>query len=427
MADRTPTDGDGGQSGLPPYVPGGSQPEPPSVLPPDVRPRHARRPYPQIAVLVAALLYATFALSQGSWIGAPEPVAPGIDLFRSTDRTLVGDAGPIAIYLLRLDPARVTVASGLSNGTVMEAERVEGIAASYGAVAAVNAGFFNVKNGEPTGLLKVAGELVSDTGLTRGVVAIKAPPTGPPELAFDQVSARMTLRFRTAEREFSVPIDGVDTTRERGKLMIYTPSYHADTDTAPTGTEFVLSGRPLTVTEVRPGQGKTAIPPDGAVLSFGGAELPEPLAALVPGVVVDLPVTWTARNGLSSAFLEQAHHVVNGAGLLKRDDKPITSWQEVENLNPATFIDVRHPRTVIGVDRRGAIWLVVIDGRQPTHSVGMTLPDLVRLADRLELRDALNLDGGGSSTMVVQGKVINRPSDPTGPRAVSDAIVVKVR
>ena len=85
-------------------------------------------------------------------------------------------AGPIAVYLLRLDPTRVTIASGLSNGEVMDAERVDGIAARYEAIAAVNAGFFNVKNGEPAGLLKVAGELVSDTGLTRGVVAIKAPP-----------------------------------------------------------------------------------------------------------------------------------------------------------------------------------------------------------------------------------------------------------
>ena len=50
-----------------------------------------------------------------------------------------------------------------------------------------------------------------------------------------------------------------------------------------------------------------------------------------------------------------------------------------------------------------------------------------RLADRLQLTDALNLDGGGSSTMVVAGKVVNRPSDATGPRAVSDAIGVTVR
>ena len=57
----------------------------------------------------------------------------------------------------------------------------------------------------------------------------------------------------------------------------------------------------------------------------------------------------------------------------------------------------------------------------------MTLPDLVRLADRLELHDALNLDGGGSTTMVVKGQIVNKPSDAAGPRAVSDAIVVKSR
>ena len=424
MASRSPTDGDGGGAPTgrgshpePRYVPGGSHPEPPYV----------RRPYARTAVLIAALLYATFVLSQGSWLGEPEPIVPGVDLFRSTDRALVDAAGPISVYLLRLDPKRVTIASGLSNGTVMDVERVDGIAARYEAIAAVNAGFFNVKNGEPIGLLKVAGELVSDTGLTRGVVAIKAPPGAAPELAFDQVAVRMTLRFKAGGGDHNVPIDGVDTTRERGKLMLYTPSYHPDTDTAPTGTEFVLSGRPLRVTEVRPSLGRTPIPRDGVVLSFGGTELTEPLTALVPGTTVDLPITWTTRNGLSSAFLDQADHVINGAGLLKRDDKPITTWREAEKLDPDSFIDVRHPRTVIGVDRRGAIWLIVIDGRQPAHSVGMTLPDLVRLADRLELRDALNLDGGGSTTMVVKGKVINRPSDPSGPRAVSDAIVVKAR
>ena len=85
--------------------------------------------------------------------------------------------------------------------------------------------------------------------------------------------------------------------------------------------------------------------------------------------------------------------------------------------------DARHPRTLIGVDRRGFIWLAAIDGRRP-DSIGMRFSDLQRLADRLELTDALNLDGGGSTTMVVRGQVVNRPSDPAGPRAVADAILV---
>jgi exopolysaccharide biosynthesis protein len=49
------------------------------------------------------------------------------------------------------------------------------------------------------------------------------------------------------------------------------------------------------------------------------------------------------------------------------------------------------------------------------------------LCDRLGLRDALNLDGGGSTTMVINGEIVNRPSDAAGPRPVSDAILVTLR
>jgi len=79
------------------------------------------------------------------------------------------------------------------------------------------------------------------------------------------------------------------------------------------------------------------------------------------------------------------------------------------------------------VDRRGYLWLVAIDGRQPGYSVGMTFAELLALCDRLDLSDALNLDGGGSTTMVVRGGIVNRPSDATGPRPVSDAVVVTAR
>jgi exopolysaccharide biosynthesis protein len=79
---------------------------------------------------------------------------------------------------------------------------------------------------------------------------------------------------------------------------------------------------------------------------------------------------------------------------------------------------------MIGVDVQGRAWLVTVDGRLPNYSVGMTFDDLQRLAARLELTDALNLDGGGSTTMVVGGEVVNKPSDPGGVRPVSDALIV---
>jgi len=83
----------------------------------------------------------------------------------------------------------------------------------------------------------------------------------------------------------------------------------------------------------------------------------------------------------------------------------------------------RHPRSGVGTTADGRILLVTVDGRQPGYSVGMKLRSFARLFVSLGARWALNLDGGGSSTMVVRGKVVNRPSDGSQ-RPVSSAILV---
>jgi exopolysaccharide biosynthesis protein len=383
----------------------------------------------RIASLLVTLTLAVACLHDGqaSWLGAPKSIAPGVDLFQTTDTSLVDPPAPIAVYLLRLDPDRVVIESALSNDEVMDAERVDSIARRRNALAAVNAGFFNVKNGEPAGLLKTAGELVSDTTLTRGTIAIHSLPGGGQRFYFDQASAKVVARFKADTQEVTVPVDGVDTTRERGKLMLYTPAYHADTDTAPRGTEWILEGKPLKVVDIRENLGKAAIPRAGAVLSFGGLELPSPLEALLQGTTVTFETHWKILNGTPEEHFEQARDVVNGAGLLIRDGVTMSDWLGKESLQPATFTDVKHPRTLIGIDRKGMLWLVAIDGRQPDYSMGMTFKDLLVLCARLDLVNALNLDGGGSTTMVAGGALVNKPSDVTGPRPVSDALVVRAR
>jgi Phosphodiester glycosidase len=89
-----------------------------------------------------------------------------------------------------------------------------------------------------------------------------------------------------------------------------------------------------------------------------------------------------------------------------------------------SFVAGRQPRTLAGVRPDGTLLLVTVDGRLPGWSVGMTLPEAARLMRSLGARDALNLDGGGSTGMVVRGEVVNRPSDRSGERAVSDGIFV---
>jgi exopolysaccharide biosynthesis protein len=71
--------------------------------------------------------------------------------------------------------------------------------------------------------------------------------------------------------------------------------------------------------------------------------------------------------------------------------------------------------------------MITVDGRQPGVSVGMNLQELGEYLLSLGAIDAMNLDGGGSTTMFVDGNVVNTPSDKEGERKVSDAIVVTLR
>jgi exopolysaccharide biosynthesis protein len=377
---------------------------------------------------VSALLVAIAAgvSAQTSWLSAPQAVAPGVEYFTSTDQTLTDPPAPTAVYLLKLDPSKVQLDSVHAKDRILALDTVDAIAKSHQAIAAVNAGFFNVKNGDPATVLKIAGELVSDATLTRGVVLINSPASGMTALNFDQVGAKQELHFTVDGKELVVPINGVDTTRAVGKLMLYSPMYNADSDTAATGTEWVISGKPLTVKSVQRNAGHTKIPKDGFVLSYGGTKLPSALAQLKPQVEVSLKTNGVSLNGVSASELEVAEHIVNGAGLLRKRGVPLTGWK-AEGLSGPAFTDARHPRTLIGVDDKGFIWLAAIDGRQPDRAVGMNFNELQKLCDRLNITDALNLDGGGSTTMVVKGEIRNKPSDAAGPRPVSDALTVTIR
>jgi hypothetical protein len=346
-----------------------------------------------------------------------------VALFHLADPSLVDPPGPLSAWLLRIDPARADLRAALANDEVMETETVAGTASRHGALAAVNAGFF-LPNGDPAGLFKFKGQLISETSRSRGAVGF-IREGGRLRLIFDRVTAGVSLLIdRGGRAPVRVPIAGVDTTRRRGALMLFTPAYHPHTDTAPGGLEWVLDGTPLRVVAGPVPRGKTPIPASGFVLSFGGPRAPPGLRGLKQGAKVRIDVRY-APTGSDPADWERTADVVGGAGLIARDGVYVDDWS-VETFTKG-FAEARHPRTLIGTTAEGTIWLVTVDGRQPQLSVGMTLVELRELARRLRLVNALNLDGGGSTTMWAEGKVVNSPSDLAGPRKVSDALLVFAR
>ncbi len=376
------------------------------------------------AILAATTLSGSAAsrAPDAAWLGRATAVAEGVDLFHvDATMALASEPQPRSLRLLRLDPRRVRLTSALATGVVPGRATVADIARRTGAVAAVNAGFFG-PTGDPNGLLKIDGRLLSDTGRARGAVAILDGPAGV-ALRFDQVSARVRVRFKAGGEWRSVPVDGVDTQRRARSLVLYTPASGTTTGTQ-AGLEWALQGTPLRASPAS-AAGDASIPAAGYVLSYGGASPPAALAGLLRTPAVQVREALAVVSGEGTRDWLRAPTIVGGAGLLRRGGQQLREWA-VEKLSRG-FETTTHPRTLVARDRAGRIWLITVDGRQPGRAIGASFADLHALLARLDAVDALNLDGGGSTTMVVRGAVVNRPSDLTGPRPVSDALVVHSR
>lgn len=83
------------------------------------------------------------------------------------------------------------------------------------------------------------------------------------------------------------------------------------------------------------------------------------------------------------------------------------------------------PRTAIGQKKDGTVLFLVIDGRQPGYSIGATLRDVQDILFEKGCYIAANLDGGSSSTLYLNGKVVNKPADLLGERMIPTAFIVK--
>ncbi|MBE0680072.1 MAG: phosphodiester glycosidase family protein [Bacteroidales bacterium] len=107
------------------------------------------------------------------------------------------------------------------------------------------------------------------------------------------------------------------------------------------------------------------------------------------------------------------------AGIVSAEDAIVSGPLLIDDrvdlpLDSINFNTNRHPRTMVGITITGRLLFVVVDGRQPGYADGMSLFELRALAHSLGCTDALNLDGGGSTTLVIAGEgsngVVNRPS-----------------
>jgi hypothetical protein len=213
----------------------------------------------------------------------------------------------------------------------------------------------------------------------------------------------------------------VTTCTDSSELVLMTPDWGAP---APRGRGFLDAVvRDGVVTALREGGG-SAVPPDAAVLTATGSAR-APLREAGVGAPLELDQSVFMR----SSAVPPGDIVSGGPRLLAGGRVRVRS--SAEGFNPlsapwfhGSFVASRQPRTMAGVRPDGSLVLVTVDGRRPGWSVGVTLKEGARLMRSLGARDALNLDGGGSTAMAVRGRLANLPSDPGGERKVSDVLLV---
>lgn len=302
--------------------------------------------------------------------------------------------------------------NGLEKTTSMAQRKSE---QGHQVIGAINGDFF-YGTGVPINVQITNGEFVRNPAgfSAMGFTYDKIPVIGRPQFTGK-------LICNQTERE----VNKVNSTRSANSLMFYNHIYGSSTNSNEYGTE--LSVTPITdwkvndttwfvAGEFEERVGDMAIPDGGGVLSAHGTAETFILNNISPGDTIALIL------GLTNSP-ENITQMVGGYPQIIKGGQNYVDKGFNEEGGPSHTYE-RHPRTAIGINSDSTkLFLITVDGRQ-TISMGMTLPELADFMILLGVEDAVNLDGGGSTTMVANHEIVNSPSDYSGERNVANAWLV---
>jgi hypothetical protein len=355
--------------------------------------------------------------------------------------------GPWTVNVVTVDPRRFRgTLLGTFGPNLEDREKTSELAALERANVALNAGFFVFDpgagaEGDPAGAGVYRGRLESEPVGDRPVLVLRdsgrrteiVRPSWPGSVrlpggtrVLDGLN-RVPGLIRNCGGTFDDlptwrPLHDVTCTDDE-ELVLFTPSFGPVTPSG-AGAEAVIdrSGRVVSVVQSR----GTALGAGQRSLQATG-DLAPVVAALRPGDRVRTRLV--LRSG-GRPLTRPGTTVINGGPLLMQDGAVHITQQQDGMHQPSNpsfdygwFLQ-RNPRTFAGVDARGRSLFVTVDGRQ-LGELGLSIPETAAVARSLGMFDAINLDGGGSTAMVLHGALISHPSDAAGERPVGDAIAIR--
>ena len=329
----------------------------------------------------------------------------------------VNNRGPVVLHALEIDLSNENISfkvgmpdvrAGLKPAPykLKAKETLTEIVREQMAFAGINANYFDVKLGNPIGTLITDGTWI--TGPVYDRVAIGFSDEN--MVFIDQV---MLLGDATSYRGFRrkpramIEIDGLNTALNLySKTGLFTSNWDEKID-LPKGKTALIVRNDLVKEKI---DGSVEIPEDGYVI-VGSEDCFDSVKKKD-----HMKIEWK-----SSPDWSEVKEAVSGGPYLIMDGE-IYVDQDKQRFKFAVR-ETFAPRSAVGLDKNGKLLLIAVDGRKPNLSVGLNLKELAELLKKLDLKEAINLDGGGSTTLVADGSIINTLSE-RHERKISNALLI---
>ncbi|RZT22689.1 phosphodiester glycosidase family protein [Fictibacillus sp. BK138] len=357
--------------------------------------------------------------------------------------------GPWTVNVLEIDPNtfKGQISPIISNDKIPEKETLTSMSKRTNAIGGINGGYFVMgqkdgTEGDLAGVSMVDGQLSSEAVNGRSSFIINDENNA----SISTVSTKVQLISSDGDKK---EIDGLNrapglirgcggigdnetnlpkhdfTCTDPSELIEFSSRFGIKTPSGD-GAEAVINNKGI-VTDIRESRGGTI--PFGSTVVAGTVENADWIKEhLTTDEIVQVKKKVLAND--SEFSIDKGTGIINGGPRLLKNGKidiPSTAEGFHQPDNPEFFYQFgqrRHPRTVAGIKGDGTILLVTIDGRKPGYSVGANFKESAQLLKSLGAVDALNLDGGGSTTMTVHQKMVSSPSDSTGERPIGDGILL---
>lgn len=326
-------------------------------------------------------------------------VAPGIKHIKLT-RTYQGR--PVRINVVEVNKrlnSNIDITPQLSSSRLATKSTITTIARKNHSIVAINGTYFKPQTGVPLGTLMINKKLY--TGPIYNRVAMGIFDDG-----FDMARVELNAILKTSKGD--VKIDNVNQPRMLSTYVIaYSPEWgHFAPPSPKYGIQMAIENGKITSIS----REALPIPENGYVIVGPKDRLEKTFKSRHANVDIKTIPDW-----------KNVNHIISGGPYLVKNGEVFIDMTE-QKLGA---IGGRNPRTAIGYTQDGNLIMVAVDGREGS-SVGMTLRELAGFLKSVGCVNAMNLDGGGSTVMYVNGKVVNMPTVKGG-IALSNALTIDLK